>query len=112
MGRNVALAYRAKDIEPRWVLQALKRFPTKDGFRAAIAAKAKVAHDFKEPPFANPPSSLRLIEKGFWAASLLLVFPVAWYVGAIPGVIHAEVFTCSVHSIVPSRYVPSLASGA
>ena len=90
IGRMVALAYCAKLIEPVWVLRALKRFPTQEGFVAEIAAKQKVAHDFTEPPFAESPSFLRFVEQCFWAASLL-VFPIGWYVGAIPNVVDAEV---------------------
>jgi hypothetical protein len=89
IGRIIAHAYCARPIEPRWVLQALKRFGTQEGLSAAIARKAKIAHDFTEEPFGESPVFLRFVEKCFWAASLL-VFPVAWYVGSIPAVVDAE----------------------
>jgi hypothetical protein len=80
------------DLGVAWATHTLKRYPTARGFARRLKSDGKTKREFERTPFAKQGggSILRFFEKHFWAMGIL-VLPVAWYLGSIPGIVEYQI---------------------
>jgi hypothetical protein len=88
--RMVHSAFSQTDIGPEQALRALRRWPEWTAYKKCLDARRNVVSRFDEVPFEKRPAFMKFFEHGFFVLASLLIIPIAWYFGAIPGVVHSE----------------------
>ena len=88
-GLGDVVAQAVEGPGPKWAKRMIRRFPTVTGFSHRIDEQKSLLREFNSPPFDQSSAVTKPSERHFLGAAILLV-PVAWYFGAIPGVVAEE----------------------